>query len=250
MADGTGKPDKISLEGILNGAGSAGPPAEDDAEIEIVSDVDASGRQIAQPAAVSAPDSAPRSSPAEDDPGAGQVEELLREAMVDRERLNDLYLRARADLDNFRKRMEREREEDRLRTAAGILREIIPGLDNLDRALAQPAETPGFREGVALIRRQLGESLRKMGMEPIEALGEPFDPAFHEAVAAEPRAGFATNTIIEEICKGYIYAGRVLRPSMVKVVIPQPAGATGAAATSPAGEDRSQGGSVGPDHRD
>jgi molecular chaperone GrpE len=146
--------------------------------------------------------------------------------------------------------MERDREEDRLRTAGGILREIIPALDNLDRALAQPAETPGFREGVALIRRQLGESLKKLGMEPIEALGEPFDPAFHEAVAAEPRAGFASNTIIEEIGKGYVYAGRVLRPSLVKVVLQRPAGSSRGSTAAPAGEDTSQGGSVGPDHRD
>jgi molecular chaperone GrpE len=249
MAERTGKPEKISLDGILGGGGPAVPPRDDDAVIEIVSEAEGAGGD-GDTGADSGPGPATRSASFEDDPGAAQVEELLKEAMAEKERLNDLYLRARADLDNLRKRMERERDDARTRAGTEILREILPGLDNLDRALAQPDGTPGFREGVALIRRQIGEGLRKLGMEPIDALGEPFDPVYHEAITAEPREGLAPNTIIEEICKGYVFGGRVLRPSMVKVVTAPAGGAGSRSGREGAGQEQAPGGSVGPDHRD
>src|SRR5262249_10557086 len=124
------------------------------------------------------------------DPGAAQVEELLSETLREKERVQDMYMRARADLENFRKRVERDREEDRARSIASVPTEIRPAIDTLDRALAQPADTPGFREGVALIRRQIEDSFRKLGLVPIDALGEQFDPSLHEAVSVERREGF------------------------------------------------------------
>jgi len=229
MGDGTGKPEKINLDDILDGGGESGPPFQDEPVIEVVSE------------------------------GGSPADALLNAALAEKERLNDLYLRARADLENYRKRQERDREEDRARTGGAILREILPALDNLDRALAQPADTPGFREGVALIRRQLDESLRKLGVEAIETLGEPFDPSFHEAVTAEPREGFAPNTIIEEIAKGYMYAGRVLRPSLVKVAIAPPGPASQESGSGPANAagvemkaaaPEKEEGTDGSDHRD
>jgi len=224
MSDGTGKPEKINLDEILGGMADSRKPGDDDSSIEIIGDA-SGGTPDASVSAASA---------------------RLQEAIAEKDRVQDLYLRARADLENFRRRMERERDEDRQRAGSAVLREIIPALDNLDRALAQPEDAPGFREGVGLIRRQIGESLRKLGLEAIDALGEPFDPAYHDAVAAEPREGLAPNTVIEEIAKGYTYAGRVLRPALVKVVIPSPK----AAGSGPAGaESPEQGGSDGPDHR-
>jgi molecular chaperone GrpE len=217
MGEGKGKPDKINLDEILDGTDTPGPPSPEDPVIEVVSE-------------------------------GGETDALLKAALAEKERLNDLYLRARADLENLRRRHERDREEDRARLGGSILREILPALDNLDRALAHTEDAPGFREGVTLIRRQFDEIFRKLGVEPIETLGEPFDPLFHEAVTAEPREGFAPNTIIEEIAKGYTYAGRVLRPSLVKVAIAPPA----AAPRSEAGEagDETKGESGGTDHRD
>jgi len=246
MSEGSHKPDKISLDGILDGSGPAGPP-EEDAVIEIVSDeADSSSKPSDTDAAPG--ETPPRKHSAAGGREAARMEEMYREAVAEKDRVNDLYLRARADLENFRKRMERGREEDRQRAGAEILREVLPALDNLDRALAQPAETAGFREGIALIRAQLEESLRKIGMQPIEALGEPFDPAFHEALAVEQREGFATNTVIEEICRGYLYGGRVLRPSMVRVVV-APTTEPTEAQDGTAGEG-TQGGADGPDRRD
>jgi molecular chaperone GrpE len=104
---------------------------------------------------------------------------------------------------------------------------------------------------VALIRRQLEDGLRKAGVEPIEALGEPFDPVYHEALAVEARPGLPPNTITEEISKGYLLGGRVLRPSLVKVTAaagpPAGAGAEEREGSETVGE---KGETDGPDHRD
>lgn len=243
MSEGTGKPDKISLDDVLGQGGGVSRQGEEDGIIEVTAgsepgssdgdprdggDDSTTGRQRRQEPAT------------EQDPGAAQVEELLSETLREKERVQDMYMRARADLENFRKRVERDREEDRVRSIAAVAGEILPAIDNLDRALAQPADTPGFREGVALIRKQIEDAFRKLGLVPIDTLGEPFDPALHEAVSVEPREGFAPNTIIEEIRRGYVLRGRVLRPALVKVV----------AAGPPAESREAPGESDGPNHRD
>ncbi len=242
MSEGPGKPEKISLDDVLKGGGGSGPPDEEDGIIEIIPQTETPGGGAQD---VPAPAGGAGASTAAEEPhaaAASRTEELLKEALAEKEQLQDLYLRARADLENFRKRVEREREEDRARAGAALLREMLPALDDLDRALAQPPEATGFREGVDLIRRRLDESLRKLGMEAIETLGETFDPSRHEALAVEPREGFAPNTIIEEIRRGYFFMGRVLRPSMVKVAVAAPG-----RAEEPVG---AQGESDGTDHRD
>lgn len=224
MSDSKRKPEKISLDDILKEDSSGDPSAEEDT-IEVVD---------------------PGGAPAAASRSVEEIESRLAEAERERENFRDLYMRARADHENFRKRVERERAEEAQRATATILMEILPALDNLDRALAQPAEAPGFRDGVALIRRQLGEALRKIGVEPIEALGGSFDPVYHEALAAEVRPGFAPNTIIDEVRKGYLLGGRVLRPSLVRVTAAGPGGGA-AAEEGAAGET---GDIDGPDHRD
>jgi molecular chaperone GrpE len=229
VSDSKGKPEKISLDDILKEDPSGAPPAEEET-IEIV---DPGG----PPTATGRP--------------IEEIESRLAEAEREKDNFRDLYMRARADHENFRKRVERERAEEAQRATATILIEILPALDNLDRALAQPAEAPGFRDGVALIRRQLGEALRKIGVEPIEALGESFDPVYHEALAAEVRPGFEPNTVIDEVRKGYLLGGRVLRPSLVRVTAAVPGG--GAAASGRDAEEGVAGesGDVdGPDRRD
>lgn len=231
MPEGPGKPEKIKIDHILE---DDSPQDPDDGVIEIVTDGE-SARASGDSSGISGEE---ERAAVPESPGDRELEEARREI----EELRDQYVRVRADFENFRKRVERDRAEDRARISAGVIADLLPAMDNLDRALDQPADDPGFREGVALIRRQMDDAMRKLGVEPIEALGETFDPVYHEAMTAEPREGFAPNTIIEEIRKGYTLGGRVIRPSLVKVAIPSP--------TAPADSSGGTGESDGQDHRD
>lgn len=137
-----------------------------------------------------------------------------------RDEYYDLLLRKTAEFDNYRKRVERERQILADAAAAGIIEELLPLVDDLERALTADAGTEaaeGYRRGVELIHRQLVEVLRKRGVHPIEALGEPFDPHYHQAVSYEPAEGHRDNEIIEEFRRGYMLGDRLLRPAMVKV---------------------------------
>lgn len=144
------------------------------------------------------------------------IERLQRE----RDEYYDLLLRTRAEFDNYRKRIDRERAEQAESAAAGLLRALLPILDDLERALAAPADEEGaraYREGVELIHRQLLELLQKHAVTPIEALGADFDPHRHQAVVHEPAPGHREGEIVEEFRRGYMLGNRLLRPSMVKV---------------------------------
>jgi molecular chaperone GrpE len=137
-----------------------------------------------------------------------------------RDEFYDLLLRKTAEFDNYRKRVERERQSASESAAASLITELLPLLDDLERALK--ADTAGeaaeaYRRGVELIHRQLLETLRKRGVRPIEALGEDFDPHYHQAVAYEPEAGRREGEIVEEFSRGYVLGDRLLRPAMVKV---------------------------------
>lgn len=216
MTEQPGKPEKIKIDHIVNEAG-AGDSSAEDGVIEIV---DESGGFTA-----SAKSTPPGAGVTDEgaDPGAEAIEELLNEALREKEELREMYLRSCADLENFRKRVQRDSEELRVRAAISVVRELLAPLDNLQLAVEQASEQPALREGIALIQRQMEEALAKVGVETIEALGEPFDPSLHEAMTVERREGFAPNTVIEEIRKGYTLGGRVVRPSLVKVVIAEPA---------------------------
>jgi molecular chaperone GrpE len=192
MNDKDKRPDKIDLDEVLG---------EDSAEGETPE------VELLDPAAGSAPQAGIDAAAA------------LAEARAERDRSHDLWIRARADFENFRKRVERERAEERSQAGAGIVRDILPVLDNLDRALANAPAGDPFREGVALIHRQLRDALTRAGLEPIEAVGETFDPVFHEAVVTERTARFEANRVLEEVQRGYLFRGRVLRPALVKVAV-------------------------------
>jgi molecular chaperone GrpE len=143
-------------------------------------------------------------------------EELQRQ----RDDYYDLLLRKTADFDNFRKRTERERQTLADATAADVMSELLPLVDDLERALKADAGAEGaeaYRRGVELIHKQLSEVLRKRGVRPIEALGADFDPHFHQAVSYEPAEGHRDGEVIEEFRRGYMIGDRLLRPSMVKV---------------------------------
>ena len=138
----------------------------------------------------------------------------------ERDELKDLLLRKSAEFDNFRKRTERDRQAQYEAIAAEVLEELLPLLDDLDRALgvdAAAASADAYRTGVELIQRQLAEVIRKRGVTPIEALGTDFDPNYHQAVSYEPAEGRRDGEVIEEFRRGYMIGDRLLRPSMVKV---------------------------------
>ena len=137
----------------------------------------------------------------------------------------DAVARRQADFENYRKRIERERGEAFNRVVADVARKLLPVVDNLARAIdaeqtVQSHESKEFKHflhGIELINKQLGDVLESLGIQPIAAVGERFDPHVHEAVATEPSDKFEPDTVTEEITRGYRIGERLLRPAMVKV---------------------------------
>ena len=129
-------------------------------------------------------------------------------------------LRKTAEFDNYRKRTDRERVQLSEAAAADLIEELLPLVDDLDRALKADAGPDGgdaIRRGVELIHKQLLDTLRKRGVKPIDSLGADFDPHYHMAVAHEPADGRREGEIVEEFGRGYMLGDRLLRPAMVKV---------------------------------
>lgn len=156
----------------------------------------------------------------------------------ERQRLEELegrHLRLLADFDNFRKRVDRELEEARRRGLTEALTELLPVVDNLERALAAAAEGSSVGEllrGVELILRQLADALRRLGVTPIPGVGARFNPEVHEAIAQEPSSSVSESTVVAEFQRGYQLGDRLLRPALVRVAVPT----SGAAASAPSPE--------------
>jgi molecular chaperone GrpE len=147
---------------------------------------------------------------------SADLETLQRE----RDEYYDLLLRKSAEFDNYRKRIDRERQSHAEATLADVMRELLPLVDDLERALAADPGVEGvdvYRRGVELIHKQLLEMLRKRGVRPIDAVGKDFDPHYHQAVAHDAAEGRREGEVIEEFRRGYMLGDRLLRPSMVKV---------------------------------
>jgi molecular chaperone GrpE len=137
-----------------------------------------------------------------------------------RDEYRDLLLRKTAEFDNYRKRIDRERRAVSESAAADLLTELLPLVDDLERALSTETTdeaAQAYRRGVELIHRQLLDVLGKRGVKPIDALGADFDPHFHQAVSYEPAAGRREGEVIDEFRRGYLLGDRLLRPAMVKV---------------------------------
>jgi molecular chaperone GrpE len=152
--------------------------------------------------------------------GAAATTAEPSELQRQRDEYYDLLLRKSAEFDNYRKRVDRDRQTLSDAAAASIIEELLPLMDDLERALKAEGGAEGgesYRRGVELIHRQLGEILRKRGVRPIEVLGADFDPYYHQAVTHEPAEGRREGEIIEEFRRGYMLGDRLLRPSMVKV---------------------------------
>jgi molecular chaperone GrpE len=153
------------------------------------------------------------------------IEDELQKAKSERQELIDLMARRQADFENYRKRMERERGETYQRLAGELARQLLPVLDNLQRAVAAESsvessesdEFGNFLHGVELIAKQLSGVLENLGVVAVETVGQKFDPHVHEAVATEQTEEFEPDTITQEIQRGYRIGERLLRPAMVKV---------------------------------
>ena len=143
------------------------------------------------------------------------VDELRRE----KDALQDRLLRTAAEFDNYRKRVERDRRDQLDAMSADALADLLPILDDLERALQAPATgaADSFRKGVELIHRQMLELLRKRGVKPIQTVGADFDPRFHESVMSEASPDHREGEVIQELRRGYTLGDRLLRPAMVKV---------------------------------
>jgi len=137
----------------------------------------------------------------------------------------DLLQRTRADFENYQKRNQRDLTEERRYAHAGFARELLPIVDNLQRALnaARQQEGGSLVEGVNMVQAQLLDVFRRFGITPIDPRGQPFDPNLHEAVVMQPRTDVAPNTVIETLEPGYRLHERILRPARVAVAAP-PAG--------------------------
>ncbi len=150
-----------------------------------------------------------------------RLEEELKEVRAEAEKNWDLYLRERAERENFRKRMQREKEDLARFANENLLREFLPIFDNLERAVAHFANGQeggaGLLEGVSLTLDQFQKVLEKFGVVPVEAVGQPFDPAWHEAMGQVESAEHPPNTVVQEMQKGYILNDRLLRPALVLV---------------------------------
>ena len=144
-------------------------------------------------------------------------EERIRSLQGEVEGLKQQLLRKRADFENFRRRMERERQNTWNDVSADIFRALVPTLDNLERGLQSAAADDPLREGLLLIRRELLALLESRGLAVEDPTGQPFDPERHQALAQEASADVPAGTVVETLRKGYLFKDRLLRPALVKV---------------------------------
>ncbi len=203
-------PDRFDNEDPAQTAGSteaalSDPPAADDSMEGPTTDASAVTADLSAEAAAGARAAAK----------VDALEELQRE----KDALQDRLLRVAAEFDNYRKRVDRDRRDQAEAAMAGALEEMLPIIDDLERALEAPtgSDAEVYRKGVDLIHRQMTELLRKRGVRPIETVGADFDPRIHQAVAHEVSTGHREGEVIEELRRGYMLGDRLLRPAMVKV---------------------------------
>ena len=145
--------------------------------------------------------------------------DLLAQLTEEKNALQDRLLRLAAEFDNYRKRVDRDRRDQADAAVASAVEDLLPIVDNLERALEAPAgeDTDSYRQGVELIHRQMLDVLRRRGVTPIESVGTDFDPQVHQAVAHEASPEHREGEVMEEFRRGYQLDDRLLRHAMVKV---------------------------------
>jgi molecular chaperone GrpE len=138
---------------------------------------------------------------------------------VERDDLKELLLRRQAEFDNFRKRTERERSEYLQYAGMEMVKEMLPVLDDFERALKTEAGSAEYARGVEMIYNRMFESLKKLGLEPMDTAGKAFDPHLHQAIDRVETKDAEDNTVLSEYQRGYNFKGKLLRPAMVKVAV-------------------------------
>jgi molecular chaperone GrpE len=170
------------------------------------------------PAAVDRPSLVP-------DPPSFASGDQIEKLMAANQELTNTLLRRQADFDNYRKRVEKERQQERHRGVESVIEQILPVLDAINNALdgAQGAAAGAdYQKGFELVRRQLWDVLSKQGLTRIESVGKEFNPHFHHAIERLETSDHPDGTVVGELLPGYIFQERVLRPAMVRVSIEPP----------------------------
>lgn len=199
---------------------TAAPAAEEPVRVE----VDTSGSTPGTPAAV--PHRTPQDAIIEAlIRGKAEAQEALRQTQKEAKDLLEARTRTQADFENFKRRTQKEKQDLQLHAATNLVKELLPVLDNFERALATSkqggADPSSLLEGIRMVQRQMLDVLRRHGVEPFTSQGQPFDPARHEAVSQVPApSGSCPGTVLEEQQKGYMLHDRLLRPALVVVAGP------------------------------
>lgn len=147
------------------------------------------------------------------------LKEEIERVKKERDEASDRILRVQAEFENFKKRTQREKIADRTYRSQDLVNELLPALDNFERALAVEAteETKNILEGITMVYNQIKAALESENVEVIETVGQEFDPNLHHAVMQVEDSEQESNVVVEELQKGYILKERVIRPAMVKV---------------------------------
>lgn len=168
-------------------------------------------------------DQAPNDEKSSSDEQEDVIEELRRKMDEEKSRAEENYqrfLRSQADFENYRKRMVKEKEELMKYGVKPLMEKLLPVVDNLERAIqsarGEGASVDSFIQGIEMVHRQLLEAMKSEGAIPLEPLGTPFDPHYHQAIAQEETSG-EKGIVLEEYQKGYLLKDKLLRPAMVKV---------------------------------
>jgi molecular chaperone GrpE len=150
-------------------------------------------------------------------PGSSVAEDELQKVKAERDSLLDRLARAQAEFENARRRAGKEQQEYRDYAIGDAVKTLLPVFDSLERALQIKSDGAEFRNGMELIHKQLQSALAKLSVQPIPAMGEPFDPRYHEAIEMVETTEVPDHQVIEELQRGYKFKDRLLRPAMVKV---------------------------------
>lgn len=170
------------------------------------------------------PTHAPGPAAEEAAPAQTPQDDELAALRTERDSLVDQLLRRRADFENYKRRVERERQNMASEACAELIKDLLPSLDNLERALAARGAEESLHQGVQLIERELRAALDARGLRVEDPTGAPFDPAWHQALAHEVVPGAVPGTVVETFRKAYLFRERLLRPALVKVAKePEPA---------------------------
>lgn len=155
----------------------------------------------------------------------GEASDPLETARGEAQRLREQLLRTAADFDNYKKRVRRETEDAERRARETLLRDLLPVFDDLERATqhaGQASDVKSLADGISMVLRMFGDTLGRLGIERIQSVGEPFDPALHEAVQHLETTEFPPGSVAAEVRAGYRFGDRLVRPAMVVVAKPPP----------------------------